>query len=649
MSASAGLPPGWTEHVDPNTQKTFYFNASTQETKWERPQVAQAASPQPAQSAGLPAGWAEHVDPGSGKTFYYNAQTGVTAWEKPQAAAQPAAAVPQQAAQSSQQAALPAGWAEHTDPGSGRTFYANAQTGQTAWERPQAQPAAAQQPQQAAASALPPGWAEHVDPGSGKTFYANAQTGQTAWERPQGAQPAAAAPAPAAAAPAPAPAPQRVLEEPLRSISAFLDEAKPVKAQFAQAEELIVGTVIAQHAEALKQTAAQTFEVVSAAGAELLPKAQEQAALSPDTLDRLNTAIQACELKYGCKKSETIPFNLLRAKPGTRLYPNLVDQVKLLCAKTLAELEAREIAAFRAKLLEGGHNPALDTQIADLKATLKQNMSGILQKYGQVLSSPHHRPVYKSVGSNDQKLSVLTWNVMEFPEAGREAGKDPIVEGLSPFCDRVVKDLQREDDLQLLLESLSSEEIISQHCNQVLNVVRDAIETRGVDALVLQELGRDIKRQLEKLCDNRFWHVHFSSGESDTDKCAGITALLSKEEFQEVEGEGVEVQEGKIVRHFAAARRNNFWVASCHVPVSGQVTEKAKQDVCVKVVQKMVQELHGKGRTLVLAGDWGADVKTIHSRVSRDLPYGCSSCSVHADDEACFGIGFPVDGILEIV
>ena len=31
---------------------------------------------------------------------------------------------------------------------------------------------------------LPPGWTATVDPSSGKTYYANAGTGQTSWEFP---------------------------------------------------------------------------------------------------------------------------------------------------------------------------------------------------------------------------------------------------------------------------------------------------------------------------------------------------------------------------------------------------------------------------------------------------------------------------------
>lgn len=159
------LPDGWAEHSDPGSGRTFFYNAGTGETAWERPQPAAAAA------GALPEGWVEHLDPGSGRNFYYNAASGETSWERPQAA--PAAATP---------GALPEGWAEHLDPGSGRSFYFHAPTQQTSWERPAAPATASALP--AAASALPAGWTEHSDPGSGRVFYSKAATGETSWERP---------------------------------------------------------------------------------------------------------------------------------------------------------------------------------------------------------------------------------------------------------------------------------------------------------------------------------------------------------------------------------------------------------------------------------------------------------------------------------
>jgi len=67
------------------------------------PAAAPFALPAPAPAAGLPAGWTEHLDSaGSGQLYFHNASTGVTTWERPEAmpagaygaAVQPAAAAP---------------------------------------------------------------------------------------------------------------------------------------------------------------------------------------------------------------------------------------------------------------------------------------------------------------------------------------------------------------------------------------------------------------------------------------------------------------------------------------------------------------------------------------------------------------------------
>jgi len=169
------LPAGWAEHADPGTGRTFFHNAATGETAWERPGAPAAAA-----GGALPEGWAEHFDAANNRAFFYKESTGETSWERPQASA---AAAPAAAAAG----ALPEGWAEHLDPGSGRTFYYNAATGVTAWERPQAAAgAAAPENTHPAPSALPEGWTENMDPASGRYFYSNALTGETSWEKPVG-------------------------------------------------------------------------------------------------------------------------------------------------------------------------------------------------------------------------------------------------------------------------------------------------------------------------------------------------------------------------------------------------------------------------------------------------------------------------------
>lgn len=96
-AAPGGLPPDWTEHKDPTTGKTYYYNKLTKETTWTKPAPklaataplapgapkAPAAPGAPPAPGGLPPDWTEHKDPVTGKTYYYNKLTKETTWEKP--------------------------------------------------------------------------------------------------------------------------------------------------------------------------------------------------------------------------------------------------------------------------------------------------------------------------------------------------------------------------------------------------------------------------------------------------------------------------------------------------------------------------------------------------------------------------------------
>jgi len=109
-------------------------------------------------------------------------------------------------------AALPEGWRATLDPGSGRTYYFNAATGQTQWTLPEAgsslppaQPSstAGSGGAVAPASGLPAGWFRATGADSREYFYT--ASGLTQWSAPTQAAPGARAPAPSPAAAAPAP------------------------------------------------------------------------------------------------------------------------------------------------------------------------------------------------------------------------------------------------------------------------------------------------------------------------------------------------------------------------------------------------------------------------------------------------------------
>ena len=72
-------------------------------------------------------------------------------------------------------------WGSEYDPASGKYFYFNDTTGETAWEPPPGwdgggNPGAATQPQSE--------WITELDPSSGKYFYVNLATQETTWEMP---------------------------------------------------------------------------------------------------------------------------------------------------------------------------------------------------------------------------------------------------------------------------------------------------------------------------------------------------------------------------------------------------------------------------------------------------------------------------------
>ena len=89
--APAAAADAWTAHVDPASGKTYYYNAQTQATSWEKPATVQvqaaAEAARAVQARADP--WDAHVDAASGKNYYVNRLTQETAWVKPAVSAAP--------------------------------------------------------------------------------------------------------------------------------------------------------------------------------------------------------------------------------------------------------------------------------------------------------------------------------------------------------------------------------------------------------------------------------------------------------------------------------------------------------------------------------------------------------------------------------
>ncbi|CAE7565076.1 pub1 [Symbiodinium natans] len=163
-TAVPALPPGWEQAVDPASGKVYYANRSTGETSWVPPAPA-AAMPQMLVATAPAPGAAPGAVPGTA----LGAPATALASAPATALTSPAATAPALATDPATAPAAEAPAAEAVPAVDGATAPVDGAS--------QAQPPAE-------APALPAGWEQGVDAGSGKTYYYNRATNQSSWTIP---------------------------------------------------------------------------------------------------------------------------------------------------------------------------------------------------------------------------------------------------------------------------------------------------------------------------------------------------------------------------------------------------------------------------------------------------------------------------------
>jgi hypothetical protein len=204
-AAVGGLPAGWEQRVSKSTGDTYYVNAVTQESSYERPQFPV-----------LPPGWTHNTSRTSGDVYYVDPQ-GASSYDAPAGAGKPfkpkqpkkggllacCAAKPQDVGGAARQAAgspahvqpvaeygdvVPKGEAGAIDLAVNLRKELDGQSGPkpASMPDPKTEPEPVPgSPPPAAVGGLPAGWEQRVSRSTGDTYYVNAVTQESMFERPQ--------------------------------------------------------------------------------------------------------------------------------------------------------------------------------------------------------------------------------------------------------------------------------------------------------------------------------------------------------------------------------------------------------------------------------------------------------------------------------
>ncbi|CAK0898232.1 unnamed protein product [Prorocentrum cordatum] len=289
--------------------------------------------------------------------------------------------------------------------------------------------------------------------------------------------------------------------EPFRSMLAsagsFLDEAQLLLRSASEQEEEAVADTISEFASELEGRARDMLNHTREAAALVLPLVRASQPLPLELLERLIAHIHTIESHYGpCNKSDVLPAPLLRAEPGSKLYPSLARKLEAVCGRSIADLRGREIERFRARLLKGSFHRAFDERRSALANETAASKDLLFAAYAEYLSHSDHTPVGEIVHLETLgPMKVTTWNVLEFPCLG---SLEPVFDGVRPVCDAILKGLGRKDAecMNILLDAVRSDVVINRHTERVLSFAQYELMHCGTDVLLLQEVNERVRESI---------------------------------------------------------------------------------------------------------------------------------------------------------
>lgn len=217
---SATVIGDWAETKD-DEGRTYYYNSKTEETSWDRPTGMKGdenepevegsesneegmAEDVPVKEEGKPTecDWTETQDD-EGRTYYYNEKTEETSWDRPAEfvgkdndvdTEQKQDKVKEEGISEATESKAVGNWEEAQDD-EGRTYYYNAETEETSWDRPaefsdkdkageKIKEEGKDEETSVAKEAKTAGNWEEVQDDEGRTHYYNITTDETSWDRP---------------------------------------------------------------------------------------------------------------------------------------------------------------------------------------------------------------------------------------------------------------------------------------------------------------------------------------------------------------------------------------------------------------------------------------------------------------------------------